>query len=91
MPIFLPIWKAHLTRKKRTMSNWADLDQVAIDAIIEYNEYASVKFNTFSPDLREEDYKELCKIVAHLLICNKSLLLYIDEDYRRKHESTDSD
>ena len=79
-------------KTKITMtSNWADLDQVAIDGIIEYNKYAMERFNTFSVGYEEEDYKELCKIVAHLLICNRTLLLHIDENFRRENEPTTSD
>ena len=70
------------------MNNWAELDQIAIDGIIEYNNYASEKFNTFSVGYEPEDYKELCTVVAHLIICNKTLLLHIDENYRSQNEST---
>ena len=59
-----------------------------IDVYI-YN-YASEKFNTFSVGYEPEDYKELCTVVAHLLICNKMLLLHIDENYRRLNEPTPS-
>lgn len=78
-------------KTKITMTNnWAELNQIAIDGIIEYNNYASEKFNTFSVGYEPEDYKELCTVVAHLLICNKMLLLHIDENYRRLNEPTPS-
>ena len=60
------------------MSNWAKLDRVALNGIIEYLDHAEEIFPDGVTEMEADEIMDLLVTYKHLIICCKTLLLNTD-------------
>jgi hypothetical protein len=68
------------------MSNWAKLDRVALNGIIEYLDHAEEIFPDRATEMEADEIRDLLVTYTHLVICCKTLLLNTDPVYRERVE-----
>ena len=69
------------------LPNWARLDEVGLEAIVDYVEEAEKNFPKEGMILKDDNWENLLVNYAHLLLCTKLLMLHCYPKYWDRIES----